>query len=169
MRHFHFQKEILDSPALFDIIYLMSDTVIIRCDQCNALNRILKSRLQDNPVCGKCKSRLHFDSSPVEAGDANFDSLVLRSSVPLVVVDFYAAWCGPCKMFTPVFQEFARIHAGEARAVKIDVDRNPGVTARYGIQSMPTLVIFKNGQEVKRISGALTAPQLENLISPFLS
>jgi thioredoxin 2 len=132
----------------------MTDSIIIRCEKCNTFNRIKKS--------------INIYTKPVEADDASFNNLVLNSGTPLVVVDFYASWCGPCKMFAPVFDNFANTHTGEARAVKIDVDKNPGVVSRYQIQSMPTLLIFKNGKEVKRISGALSASQLESLIAPFI-
>ncbi len=145
----------------------MEESILIRCDNCKTLNKVLKSKLFDGPVCGKCKNKIIVYNKPVVVTDANFYDQVLNSA-QVVVVDFYASWCGPCKMFAPVFESFASKFAGQVKAVKIDTEISHSTSARYGIQSIPTLVIFKNGQEVKRISGALSEPQLENLVAPYL-
>jgi thioredoxin 2 len=112
-------------------------------------------------VCGTCKSALHVDA-PVVLTDANFDVVVSRTTVP-VMIDFYADWCGPCKMMAPVFADFARRQKGRVLGAKVNTDENPGVSMRFGIRSIPTLTVMHGGQEVARQVGAVPMAALEQM------
>ncbi len=133
----------------------MSETSLIRCHSCGATNRVplekVRSGLQ--PVCGRCKGRMPFDFEPVKVTDATFSSEVENLPLP-VVVDMWAAWCGPCRMIAPVIDELASELAGRVRFAKLNVDENPATAARFQARSIPTLVILKGGREVDRIVGA---------------
>ena len=131
----------------------MPETLDIACPACGTGNRLPAARLGDGPKCGKCAAPL-FDGHPAKLTDANFDAIVSGTDLP-VVVDVWAEWCGPCLRFAPVFEEAAKSLEPGVRLVKLDADANPAATARLGIRSIPTLVMFKGGQEVARISGAM--------------
>ncbi len=136
---------------------------IITCPSCGARNRV-GAISQGAPRCPKCKSTLPW---VVDADTATFTDET-TSSVP-VVVDFWAAWCGPCRMISPVLEDLARGHAGHLKVVKVDVDANPGLAARFGAQSIPLLVVIRDGQEVDRIVGALPRAALEQRLAPVLA
>jgi len=106
-------------------------------------------------------------SKAIEVTDAGFEKEVLQSATP-VLVDFWAIWCGPCKMIAPIVEELAAEHAGKMKAVKIDVDKNRQVATQYGIRSIPTLLLFKNGRVVEQIVGALSKSMLLKKIEPHL-
>ena len=108
------------------------------------------------------------DGKPMAITDTSFDSEVLNSDVP-VLLDFWAAWCGPCKMIAPVVEELASDHAETLKVGKLDVDSDPGVAMRYGVQSIPTLILFKDGQEAERIIGFLPKERLLAKLAPHLS
>ena len=112
--------------------------------------------------CGTCRVPLVLDA-PVVLTDANFDTVIANSTVP-VMVDFYADWCGPCKMMAPVFAQFAQQQRGQAIVAKVDTDRNPGVAARFAIRSIPTIALLKDGKEVARQVGAVPMGQLEQMV-----
>lgn len=131
----------------------MPETLKIACPACGTGNRLPAGRLADNPKCGKCAVPL-FQSHPVTLTDANFDAIVNGTEVP-VLVDCWAEWCGPCKRFAPIYEEAAGMLEPDFRLAKLDVDANPAAAARLGIRSIPTLVMFKGGQEAARISGAM--------------
>lgn len=103
-------------------------------------------------------------SSVIHADEGTFEKAVLQSDVP-VLVDFWAAWCGPCKAIAPVLDELSTEYEGKARIVKIDVDANPNLAAQYGIRSIPSLFVFKNGEKVDNVVGALPKPQLSALLN----
>lgn len=130
----------------------------IVCPHCKAINRVPAERLQDNPVCGACKQVILPDH-PIELTADNFDALIERSGLP-VVVDFWAPWCGPCRAMAPMFAEAAKQLHGRAILAKLDTDAQPAIAARFGIRSIPTLAIFKNQGEVAREAGARPAAEI---------
>jgi thioredoxin 2 len=130
----------------------------IACPHCAAVNRVPDDRLGDDPVCGKCGTAL-LPGEPVTLTDANFDTVVGKTELP-VVVDFWAAWCGPCRTMAPQFAQAARELKGRVLFAKVDSDASPGVSQRFGIRSIPTLVKLRGGREDKRLSGAMQAGQI---------
>lgn len=125
--------------------------VTLRCSFCNKKNRVDMSRASDRPACGECSKPMLLDR-PVRVTQDDFDSTVLSASVP-VLVDFYADWCGPCKMVAPLMDEIAQVQTGKMLVAKVDTDKAPAVAERYGIRSIPTLIIFRDGEEVERSVG----------------
>jgi thioredoxin 2 len=136
--------------------------VVVICVFCATPNRVDLSRLSEGPRCGKCGRPILLDR-PLPVTDAPFDQVIKGSSVP-VVVDFYADWCGPCKIMAPVLDEFARQHTGEVLVLKLDTEANPATPARFGIRGIPTLIVFEHGNEARRQVGAVQAADLEKLV-----
>ena len=128
------------------------------CPHCLAVNRVPAERLAERPKCGKCGAEV-LPAKPVDLNAASFDKFIARNELP-VLVDFWAPWCGPCKMMAPAFAQAAAEHAGRVRFAKVDTEAEQGLAARFGIRSIPTLALFKRGQEVDRVAGAMAAPQL---------
>ena len=132
----------------------MNDSRIqIPCPHCDAGNRLPAARIDDAPSCGQCGQAL-ADGAPIELTDANFDAVVGASQRP-VLVDFWAPWCGPCQAMAPAFKQAAAQVQGRALLVKVNSDDNPGLSQRFGIRSIPTLVQLRRGVESQRQSGAL--------------
>ena len=131
----------------------MTEQMHIVCPHCAAVNRLPAERMTAEPKCGKCK-RPVFTAHPVELNQASFQRHISRSDIP-VVVDFWAPWCGPCKMMAPSFEEAAAVLEPRVRLAKLNTENEQAIAAQYAIRSIPTLVIFENGQEVARQPGAM--------------
>ena len=136
----------------------MSDKKHIVCPHCGATNRIPAARVQDKPHCGKCKNTL-FTGHPIELNDRNFTKVISKSDIP-VLVDFWAEWCGPCKMMAPAFSEASAQLEPRAILAKLNTEVAQQTAAQFGIRSIPSLILFKNGKEVARQAGAMNAPQI---------
>ncbi|MGH8400394.1 MAG: thioredoxin TrxC [Gammaproteobacteria bacterium] len=135
----------------------MSESLHVACPACGAKNRLPEARLDQQPKCGRCGKPL-FSAHPVELTDANFETLLKGTDLP-VIVDCWATWCGPCRMFAPVFEEAARTLEPGFRLAKLDTDANPRSSATLGIRSIPTLIAFRGGKEIARTSGAMPLNQ----------
>ena len=134
------------------------------CASCNTTNRILYNGLDRATRCAKCHTGLANPSEPIEVSGAEaFDAAVLQASVP-IVVDFWAAWCGPCRMLAPEIKKVAKNLAGKALVLKVDTDANPELSSRFGIRSIPTIGVFKHGREVTRVAGVRPASAIEALV-----
>jgi thioredoxin 2 len=136
--------------------------VTVSCPFCGRLNRVDLARAADRPKCGECARPILLDR-PVSLSDADFDRVIADAQVP-VLVDFYADWCGPCKMVAPIMDELARARLGSVLVAKMDTDRNQRTAQRFQIASIPTVMVFKGGAPVARQVGALPRPGYEALI-----
>lgn len=135
------------------------------CPQCGAVNRVPEQRLREVPKCGKCGAQVLPDH-PVELTAQSFDRFVARNQLP-VLVDFWAPWCGPCKMFAPTFAQLAAQYRDRVRFAKVDTEAEQALAARHGIRSIPTLALFQGGREIDRVAGALPPAQLQAWLARF--
>ncbi|GKX55189.1 thiol disulfide reductase thioredoxin [Leminorella grimontii] len=122
------------------------------CPSCQTKNRVPEDRLEEDAKCGRCGHSL-FDGEVINATASSFDAL-LNDDLP-VVIDFWAPWCGPCRSFAPIFEDVAQERANSIRFIKVDTEAEPALSARFGIRSIPTIMVFKNGQRVDMLNGAM--------------
>ena len=125
----------------------------IVCPRCQAINRVPDVRLAEGPQCGQCHERL-FTGHPIALTASHFDLHATRSDLPLVV-DFWAPWCGPCRMMAPAYEQAAKMLEPQVRLAKVNTEQEQALGARFGIQSIPTMIVLRGGREVARQSGAL--------------
>lgn len=130
----------------------------IVCPHCLATNRVPDERLGEAPDCGRCHHPL-FDGRPAAVDTAGLERLLQHGELP-VVVDVWAAWCGPCRQMAPAYAQAAQALEPQVRLAKLDTEAHPEIAGRYGIRSIPTMIVFRQGQEVARISGALPAADI---------
>jgi thioredoxin 2 len=136
----------------------MSNSIHVVCPSCSAVNRLPADKLDKGPKCGKCGERV-FAGKPTHLTDQNFEKQIGRSDIP-VVVDFWAEWCGPCKMMAPLFEQAAAQMEPQVRFAKLDTEEAQATAARFNIRSIPTLALFKGGREVARQPGAMSAADI---------
>lgn len=136
----------------------MSEPVHIVCSHCRSVNRVPGTRLSEGPKCGQCHAPL-FTGQPIALTVADFDVHATRNDIPLVV-DFWAPWCGPCRMMAPAFEQAAKALEPRARLAKVNTEEEQALAARFGITSIPTMIIFRRGREVARQPGAMGTPDI---------
>jgi thioredoxin 2 len=133
--------------------------MIYRCDTCGTLNRVPPERKGQAPKCGRCKNKVDISGHPQEVDDDAFDAAV-RDAPVAVLVDFWAPWCGPCRTAAPIIEELGEELAGEILVLKVNTDEAQRVAGKFGIRSIPTFMIFKDGKEVARQSGVMPPAQM---------
>lgn len=137
-------------------------SALVRCPFCLSLNRVDFGKVAQGPRCGECARPLLVDR-PVRISDAELERVIAETEVP-VLVDFYADWCGPCRMMAPLLDELAAEQVGRVLVLKLDTDANPRATERHGIRGIPTLIAFRGGQEVGRKVGLASRRELDALV-----
>lgn len=147
----------------------MAEPKLIRCPSCGTINRVPLDKVAqgERPVCGRCKTPMPIDLKPVTVTDATFLTEVERWPLP-VLVDLWAAWCGPCRMIAPVIDQLASEMAGRVRFAKLNVDENPATADRFHVRNIPTLLVLKGGHEVDRIVGVQPKPEIARRLERIL-
>jgi len=139
------------------------ENIIVHCTKCGTKNRIPRNRIKEGPICGRCHAplpRRNMYDHPVDITDRTFSEQVIGDP-GTVLVDCWAPWCGPCRMVAPVLEQLAKEYAGRIKITKLNVDENPLTASRYSVQSIPTMLLFKNGKLVDTVVGALPKQEIE--------
>ncbi len=144
----------------------MSVTHIV-CPHCNITNRIPNEKIANKPICGKCKKPLFF-AKPIELTASSFTTHISKNDI-LVVIDFWAEWCGPCKMMAPMFAQATAQLEPRVRMAKLNTEQEQNIAAQFNIRSIPTLIIFKQGKEIARQSGAMDSQGLLQWVNQYLN
>ncbi len=135
----------------------------VRCRQCDRINGIPVERTREQPTCGACHTPLPPIDQPIRLSDQNFEEFVRHTHLP-VLVDFWAPWCGPCRVMGPTLENFAKRRSGQVLVAKLDTQDNPQVPGQFAIQSIPTLIVFRGGREVARQIGLVQEAMLDKLV-----
>lgn len=138
------------------------------CKKCLKVNQVSKDKFDDNPICGNCKAKLEIPDKPINITASNFEIEVLKEP-GIVLLDFWATWCPPCRMITPILNDIAKEKRGEIKIGKIDTDKENLLASQFQISSIPTLILFYNGKVINRISGAMPKQNLLNWINSSLA
>lgn len=147
-----------------------NETIIMNCPKCGVKNRVPTSKIDSRPVCGKCRAPLEAGTSsgvPLDITDNSFENEVLAFNGP-VLVDCWAPWCGPCRMLSPVIEQIAKDYRGRLKVVKLNTDDNPKTATKFNIQGIPTMLFFKRGEQVDRVTGALPRQEIEKRIAKII-
>lgn len=144
----------------------MNDALHLVCPHCHAVNRVPAARIAQHPGCGQCHKPI-FNGSPLELTADTFSKHLTRNDIPLLI-DFWAPWCGPCKMMAPAFAQAAAVLEPRVRLAKINTDSEQALGAQYGIRSIPTLALFRSGREVARQPGAMGMQDIVRWVNAHL-